>query len=1535
MSGLIKNMKIKKLNEYFYMTTEGQILKYQKYCIIDNCKKLSSFNYPGEKKILYCNEHKKNKMINIRKGYKYCDKHNISYLKFCKMCEIFDCLICNETVNKSHYFSKSHIDKVEKNISIKIRDSIKKKFIDIIVDFHIIDKDVFYKDLYFKNKIKDLILKHRNKDKNYKINLYKYNQSVKNDLTRFWVEKFNIDNMNEIDNIDQLNLKNFKNLKVFNFDNLYGINRNVFDGTPADDLENINIISEDIEYDISQIRIIQNTRLLVKLSECNLFSSGDSVEINKIPELFFNKKNLVIIRNVNNKKCLLYSYIRKFLNPIEKNASRINKKDIQISNEIIDQFNLDFENISLEEIDKIEDLLECNIFVFGCDNKLNSKKIIRKSLKTYDKILDLLVINDINHYILIKNLNLFIGNNSHIVETCRNCLNCFYSKSKYDVHLNYCKNRKCVKLMPSHKKYLKFDNLKNCIKSNFIVNSDFECIIDPISKEHTFVSGAYYLECKNDKYTKNIQCFYDLEEYCKSLYNELEYIENIEKTYLNNPIDYTHFNEEEYKNNKQCEYCLSKFDDKFNDRVIILNEIVDKTKLEYIINNNDFNQEVNNIAKNYLQTLDNLGRKKVSYKQKDKHKDRYYAIGSCLTYLKKEIRNSIMPLNIKDLDMVNCHCQILKFLCDKENVKCNILTNYIQNREIILESFGNDRKEIKKMFLSILNGGFKKLYSKDTTVNDYLKLFEEEIFRIQNYFYLKDKRYFKKDYNFMGKSLSRIVLDVENQILQTMIDYLVSKKVEILTLEYDGLKIYSNKKTKHWSINDLEKVIFKTIGINMKLAFKDIVDSFPSYGIRVSVDNIINENIIENRKQVIHHDHALEQKNILSTSVCNLCNLQIKNNYKIPLLFFNGSKYDFSIILNAMSKIYKDDISISCVGKSVEHFKSVEFKFKNLKYSYKMLDISNFIKGSLGDLSNELSDKHKIVTKKHFENNFEILKRKAYFPYEFINNENLYDKELPPLKDFYSSLKLQNIKEDQYNETLKIYKELKCKNIKDYLEIYMVLDVCLQADVFNVFRDIIWDKFSIDCSKYQTSCSLSLDLMLKYTRTEIELFKDVSMFDFADASVKGGLCIASENFAHDDDKSTISEMDVVSLYPSIMRKKLPVSDYKFISNLNFNENKYGEDKDYSCLMNVEIYTTKKVLDNKILSNFPALTSKTVISYDQLSNFQKKNLKENYKSSEKLINHLGYDKNSYISFEMFEMLKSLGYRVNVKEILEYKHTDFMKSYIDYCFEMKSHYKEIGDKNMSLTFKILMNSLFGILMTKVQNFKDFKIITSEKEVNKYTTKPNFITRNIIHPNLTILEMGKTSIIYSYPILTGSIILQNSKVHMYNYLYKIYPKLFGNDFKILYMDTDSIYSKLNMSHTQYLNIVKNNSDVFGKEIGQLSSDHLNNKIKECVFLSSKCYSYICENDIPKNINKLKNNIIHTKGISDAFSKQYIDHEHFKKILINNDKADKIIFNTIKIKNQIISTTEIKKNNIEFLNDKRFIEDINTNIPHTLYIN
>ena len=75
--------------------------------------------------------------------------------------------------------------------------------------------------------------------------------------------------------------------------------------------------------------------------------------------------------------------------------------------------------------------------------------------------------------------------------------------------------------MSPFKKYMKFENLKNFILNNWVIHSDFECVIDPITNEHSFVSGGYYLECRNNRFSKKVQTFYNLKEYTISLIKEL------------------------------------------------------------------------------------------------------------------------------------------------------------------------------------------------------------------------------------------------------------------------------------------------------------------------------------------------------------------------------------------------------------------------------------------------------------------------------------------------------------------------------------------------------------------------------------------------------------------------------------------------------------------------------------------------------------------------------------------------------------------------------------------------------------------------------------------------------------------------------------------------------------------------------------------------------------------------------------------------------------------------------------------------------
>ena len=137
-----------------------------------------------------------------------------------------------------------------------------------------------------------MIAKNYDKDKNYKITLYKFNQTLMkhNDL-KYWVEKYILKDISDIDNIDKLKLKNNRNdLDLINVEE-----SEIADHNAEDNLEQLNILSMHEDYD-SSIMTIQNSRLIIKISECDSFSAGN--EIDKIPEILFKKRNLSIMKTM-------------------------------------------------------------------------------------------------------------------------------------------------------------------------------------------------------------------------------------------------------------------------------------------------------------------------------------------------------------------------------------------------------------------------------------------------------------------------------------------------------------------------------------------------------------------------------------------------------------------------------------------------------------------------------------------------------------------------------------------------------------------------------------------------------------------------------------------------------------------------------------------------------------------------------------------------------------------------------------------------------------------------------------------------------------------------------------------------------------------------------------------------------------------------------------------------------------------------------------------------------------------------------------
>ena len=265
---------------------------------------------------------------------------------------------------------------------------------------------------------------------------------------------------------------------------------------------------------------------------------------------------------------------------------------------------------------------------------------------------------------------------------------------------------------------------------------------------------------------------------------------------------------------------------------------------------------------------------------------------------------------------------------------------------------------------------------------------------LHNYFYKIDKRIDnEKIFNYKGKNFSRISQDYKNMLLMNFYDYFQIKKIKMMVLIFDGILLLPDQ---HINIHDVESYLFDKTNIPMKISIKPFKDHFQKFGepnIDIKSFKKKYKNICYVNKKVIHHNHSKKENNIIDY-ICNNCNLKIKNSKELIVLFHNAKGYDNSYMLDIFSKI--PNIQISCLGQNTEKFKMLKFLIPNKDYSIKMIDSLSFLQSNLDNLSKDLDDNLKIITKNHFQDKFEIVnKRLENFPYNYVNPENLENKELP------------------------------------------------------------------------------------------------------------------------------------------------------------------------------------------------------------------------------------------------------------------------------------------------------------------------------------------------------------------------------------------------------------------------------------------------------------------------------------------------------------------------------------------------------------
>ena len=120
-------------------------------------------------------------------------------------------------------------------------------------------------------------------------------------------------------------------------------------------------------------------------------------------------------------------------------------------------------------------------------------------------------------------------------------------------------------------------------------------------------------------------------------------------------------------------------------------------------------------------------------------------------------------------------------------------------------------------------------------------------------------------------------------------------------------------------------------------------------------------------------------------------------------------------------------------------------------------------------------------------NKFVLLLRKGVYPYEYMDRWKKFNEvSLPDKKDFYSKLNKENITDEEYAHTLKVWKVFKIKNLGEYHDLYVQSDTLLLADVFKNFRDKCIKTYELDPAHFLSVPGLAWQACLKKTGVELE-----------------------------------------------------------------------------------------------------------------------------------------------------------------------------------------------------------------------------------------------------------------------------------------------------------------------------------------------------------------------------------------------------------------------------------------------------------------
>lgn len=265
-------------------------------------------------------------------------------------------------------------------------------------------------------------------------------------------------------------------------------------------------------------------------------------------------------------------------------------------------------------------------------------------------------------------------------------------------------------------------------------------------------------------------------------------------------------------------------------------------------NDDDLKKQYAKIIKYCKNQIKNNYCIKMNYKpSSNTPKGRLFSDGASLQNIWKKFRGILCDGLYIDIDMKNAHPTILLYLCKTNNIKCENLEQYVNNREFHLNTLAKelqtDNDNIKTLFIKSINSNFIiSKFGKKNIKSSFFKNFDEEMKNIQTEIYNLFSNDFDNipDENKEGKILNRILCMHENNILKKVVDYNDACFIKTGVLSFDGCMIYDNNYNEEFLEDYLNSLNNITKDYNIKWSIKkfdtqilDKVNSFDTTDLNI------------------------------------------------------------------------------------------------------------------------------------------------------------------------------------------------------------------------------------------------------------------------------------------------------------------------------------------------------------------------------------------------------------------------------------------------------------------------------------------------------------------------------------------------------------------------------------------------------------------------------------------------------------------------------------------------------------------------------